>query len=83
MARRATAPRNARAGLAELDKLDRVIVMDSDPALLNAARHYVGYAPVICYGVDNHVRDYRHAWIKRYYLAHKAVSLMPWADDML
>lgn len=62
--------------------LDLVIVMDSDPALLNASREYAGRAPVVVFGVDNHVRSYRREWISRYYLGHSAPSLMPWERDM-
>lgn len=62
--------------------LDRVIVMDSDPAVLDASRAYAGVAPVVVWGVDPHVRDYRRPWIDHYYLAHRAVSIMPWQADM-
>lgn len=60
---------------------DVVIVMDSDPAVLD---HAYGYAeasqnsPVIVWGVDNHVRDYRRPWFDHYFLAHKSVSVMDW-----
>jgi len=33
--------------------------------------------PHVVWGVDNHVRDYRQAGVARYFLAHRAVSLMP------
>lgn len=32
--------------------------------------------PHVVWGVDNHVRDYRQAGIERYFLAHRAASLM-------
>lgn len=63
--------------------LDLVIVMDSDPAVLDASGLYAeAGAKVVVWGVDNHVRDYRRPWFRRYFLAHKNVSVMPWAEDM-
>lgn len=62
---------------------DLVIVMDSDPAVLDASFGAVSHrARVVVWGVDNHVRDYRRPWIDHYYVAHRAVSLMPWREDM-
>lgn len=58
---------------------DAVIVMDSDPALLNASERYS--VLVVVWGVDNHVRDYTRPWIKHYFLAHRAVSVQQWADN--
>lgn len=60
---------------------DLIIVMDSDPAILDYAQHW-DYAPRIVFGVDNHCRDYRRPWFAHYFLAHRAVSVMPWGDDM-
>jgi hypothetical protein len=62
--------------------MDLVIVMDSDPAILNAAESYRVDAPVVVWGVDNHVRDYRRQWFDHYYLAHLHPSIMPWLPDM-
>lgn len=59
---------------------DLVVVMDSDPAILDASRRYADVTPVVVWGVDNHVRDYSRPWIKRYYLAHRRVSLTAWDD---
>lgn len=56
-----------------------VIVMDSDPVLLNASTLYS--APVIVWGVDNHVRDYTRPWIEHYFLAHHGVSVQQWGDN--
>lgn len=62
-------------------KPDAVIVMDSDPAILDASLDYD--APVIVWGVDNHVRGYYRPWIKRYFLAHRGVSMMDWHDTCI
>lgn len=59
---------------------DMVLVMDSDPAMLNTAQGFT--CPVYVWGVDNHVRDYRRSWIKHYFLAHHTPSVMDWRDDM-
>lgn len=58
------------------------IVMDSDPAILD---HYVTplpnfKKPIIVWGVDNHVRDYRRPYFDHYFLAHKRVSVMDWNE---
>lgn len=58
---------------------DVVIVADSDPAVLDSSEAFT--APVIVWGVDNHVRDYRRPWIEHYFLAHQHVSAMTWGDD--
>lgn len=58
---------------------DLVVVMDSDPAILNTVDFD---APTVVYGVDNHVRDYRRPQFDRYFLAHRGVSLMDWGGDM-
>lgn len=58
---------------------DVVIVADSDPAVLNSSEAFT--APVVVWGVDNHVRDYRRPWIEHYFLAHRRVSAMEWGDD--
>lgn len=62
---------------------DLVVVMDSDPAILDASQRYSDVAPVVVWGVDNHVRDYGRPWIKRYYLAHRRVSLTAWDDTSM
>lgn len=56
---------------------DLIVHMDSA-----FAYHHSYYAdvPHVVYGVDNHVRDYRQTGIERYFLAHKAVSVMAWSD---
>lgn len=65
---------------------DMVVVMDSDPAILNTVQGFS--CPVYVWGVDNHVRDYRRAWFDNwvwfdhYFLAHRNVSVMDWRDDM-
>lgn len=53
---------------------DFVIIADSAWAY-----HSPGYpdVPHIVWGVDNHVRDYRQPGVTRYFLAHRAVSIMP------
>ena len=57
---------------------DLVVVMDSDPQILDNSTHIQQNAPLIVWGVDNHVRDYRRPWFDHYFLAHKSVSVMPW-----
>jgi hypothetical protein len=65
-------------------RIDRVIVMDSDPAILDrVVRMDNGTARVDVWGVDNHVRDYRRPSIDHYYLAHLHPSIMPWLPDMV
>jgi hypothetical protein len=55
-------------------KPDIMILMDSAWAY-----HHPVYAdtPHIVWGVDNHVKDYRQPGVVRYFLGHRAVSLMP------
>jgi hypothetical protein len=90
---------------------DLIVVMDSDPALLDFAvsmqtafstqrtrhasslqpafrrddarvvRHDAPAIPTVVYGVDNHVRVYRRPHFDHYFLAHRAVSLQPFAAD--
>jgi hypothetical protein len=62
--------------------IELVIVMDSDPAILTLAVSRYDNAPMVVWGVDNHVRDYRRKWIKHYYLGHLHPSIMPWLPDM-
>jgi hypothetical protein len=65
--------------------IDLVIVMDSDPNILDDAKAWEAWftpAPVVVWGVDNHVRDYRRQWFNHYYLAHLHPSIMPWLPDM-
>lgn len=57
-------------------QVDMTIVMDSDPALLDA----IG-APAVVWGVDNHVRDYRRPVFGHYFLAHRNVSVTAWGAD--
>jgi hypothetical protein len=65
------------------DRLDLLIVMDSDPAILDNSRTWTEYAHrAVVWGVDNHVRDYRRPWFDHYYLAHLHPSIMPWLPDM-
>ena len=62
---------------------DLEIVMDSDPVILDSvARIERNTTPVVVWGVDNHVRDYRRPWFDHYYLAHLHPSIMPWLPDM-
>lgn len=58
-------------------KPELIIVMDSDPAILDAQFINVD-VPVIIWGVDNHVRDYRRPYFDHYFLAHRNVSVMNW-----
>lgn len=60
---------------------DFVLLMDSDPDLLDTAGKLFD-CPVYVWGVDNHVRDYRRGYIKHYFLAHRGVSVMPWAVNV-
>ncbi len=62
--------------------LDLIVVMDSDPAILDAAKELVNVAPIVVWGVDNHCRDYRRPYIQHYFLAHRNVSVMDWRNDM-
>lgn len=59
---------------------DLIIVMDSDPAmldLLNDMPFYRYQSPVVVYGVDNHVRSYRRPRFDRYFLAHHDGHVQP------
>lgn len=60
---------------------DVAIIMDSDPKVLDDAVTLAEYMPVIVWGVDNHVRDYRRGWFDHYFLAHRHVSVMVWYSD--
>ena len=62
--------------------LDLVLVMDSDPHVLDLSADYYGRAPIAVYGVDSHVRNYRRPWFKRYFLGHLHPTIMPWLPDM-
>jgi hypothetical protein len=65
--------------------IDLIIVMDSDPNILDDARSWrtlFKSARTVVWGVDNHVRDYRRPWFDHYYLAHLHPSIMPWLPDM-
>lgn len=62
-------------------KADLVVVMDSDPTVLNEAEYFSTYAsPIVVWGVDSHVRDYRRPYFDAYFLAHKAVSIQPYDE---
>lgn len=62
---------------------DLTIVMDSDPALLDAfERRALGMLPIV-WGVDNHVRDYRRPHFAHYFLAHRNVSVMAWEKTIV
>lgn len=63
-------------------KIDAVLVMDSDPQVLDQSAELGAQlgAPVVVYGVDNHVRDYRRPHIQHYFLAHQGVTLQPFSD---
>lgn len=60
---------------------DLIVVMDSDPHILdmyNRRDEFSHNPPLVVYGVDNHVRDYRRPWFDHYFLAHRGVSVMDW-----
>jgi hypothetical protein len=59
---------------------DLLIVMDSDPAILDAVARF-NSTPMVVWGVDNHVRNYRREYFDHYFLAHRNVSLMPFEAD--
>lgn len=84
-----TLPKHCRWGWAQQGEFDKdnaelQIVMDSALEILDdiAPRYTRRDIPLICYGVDNHVRDYRRDYFQRYFVAHRDVSLMDWRDDM-
>lgn len=61
---------------------DLVMVMDSDPAVLDAVGVYAAKsAPWVVWGVDNHVRDYRRENLDHYFLAHKSVSVQAYDEQ--
>jgi hypothetical protein len=64
--------------------LDLIIIMDSDPAILDheVAQKGPQYVRTVVWGVDNHVRDYRRPHFNHYYLGHLHPSIMPWLPDM-
>lgn len=60
---------------------DLVIVMDSDPDILDWAGNASYFvAPTVVWGVDSHVRRYERPDFKAYFLAHKSVSIQPYDD---
>lgn len=63
---------------------DLVVIMDSDPAILDAVKDYGATfnCPVTVWGVDNHVRDYRREHFDHYFVAHRSHPIMFWRDDM-
>lgn len=66
---------------AHYEDADLHIVMDSDPAVLSRAASI--RQPVIVWGVDNHVRDYRRPYFRHYFLAHRHASVMAWKSSRL
>jgi hypothetical protein len=68
--------------LPEGETAELVIVMDSDPVMLNQVVRFNSQTSLVVWGVDNHVRDYRRPWFDHYYLAHLHPSIMPWLPDM-
>src|SRR3990167_11339855 len=60
---------------------DLIIVMDSDPEILNAQKSAPDTVPMIVWGVDNHVRDYRRPYFEHYFLAHRNGSVMAWQPN--
>lgn len=64
----------------ETFKPDCIVVMDSDPKLLDQQANAPATVPIIVWGVDNHVRDYRRPWFDHYFLAHQRVSEMLWNE---
>lgn len=65
------------------DTPDLVIVMDSDPSILDAPTVNPLQIPCVVWGVDNHCRDYRRPYFDHYFLAHKSVSVMTWASKVI
>ena len=65
-------------------KADLCIVMDSDPAILDDLKRYPTVkkiqAPVVVWGVDNHVRNYERPWFDHYFLAHRHITQQPFTD---
>lgn len=64
---------------------DLIIVMDSDPAMLDYPLNDTGGTrfpgvPTVVWGVDSHVRDYRRPHFDAYFLAHKSVSIQPYDE---
>ncbi len=56
-----------------------IICMDSDPAILDS---FEGKGvPVVVYGVDNHVRNYRRDYFTHYFLAHYHGQVQPVTQD--
>lgn len=49
---------------------DLILVMDSDPLLLDWCEMVRHLCPIVVYGVDNHVREYFRPWFSHYFLAH-------------
>jgi Glycosyl transferases group 1 len=62
---------------------DLVVVSDSDPDMLNVPKELPVNAPVVVFGVDSHVRDYRKDYISHYFLSHYNVSIMQWDDSIM
>ena len=63
---------------------DLVIVMDSAAEILDAYAYKLSQferCPIVVWGVDNHVRDYRRPYFDHYFLAHRSVSVMEWEDE--
>ncbi len=64
----------------EIASIDLVVIMDSDPQLLDKANTLA--QTKVVFGVDNHVRDYRREKFTHYFLAHRNVSQMPRQPDV-
>jgi hypothetical protein len=63
------------SSIQDIDPLwhDLVIVMDSDPQVIDAVKEKLwdfNDRPIAVYGVDNHVRSYEHELFDHYFLAH-------------
>lgn len=63
---------------------DLIIVTDTDRTCLNqgVSASELSGAPLVCWTVDNHVRDVRTNGINHYFLAHRNVSVMDWIYDV-
>lgn len=56
---------------------DLIIIMDSDAQILNEQIRAPHTVPMIVFGVDNHVREYRRPWFDHYFLAHYDGHVQP------
>lgn len=62
-------------------KFDLNIVMDSHSSVLDNHGFKFVEEPVVVWGVDSHVRDYRRPYFNAYFLAHKSVSIQPYDEN--